>query len=162
MLPPQDSIPPVGVTTQATRDLLEAYDATKYVAYAEGQAVGVRIGARSAALDAILRRHGAASGTFITAWNPRSRPADRTANEAAAARLAAAVGALGLAALPHRGVPDHPGWAAEEGLFVLGLAEADAVALAERFEQNAVVRIAPGEAARLLPTRWLGLPTSRS
>jgi len=133
--------------------LLQAYQATEYVAYDGPVAVGVRIGAHSPGLEAILERHGAASGTFITAWNPRSRPAAAEANRAAARRLAEAVAALGLTALPHRGVPDDPtAWTAEEGLLVLGLGEADAVALAEHFGQNAVVRIEPGAPARLVRT----------
>ena len=76
------------------------------------------------------------------------------ANRAAATRLAAAVGALGLSTLPHRGIPDDPGWPAEEGLFVLDIAPAAALGLAEAFGQNAFVRIALEAPAELVLTRW--------
>ena len=144
---------PLDSLTGVPPDLLRAYRATEYVAYDGDAASGVRIGARSAALEAILARHGAASGTFVTAWNPRSQQATEEANRAAAERLAEAVAALGLTALPHRGVPDDAtAWTAEEGLFVLGLGEAEAITLAERFGQNAVVRIEPGAPAQLVRT----------
>ncbi len=49
--------------------LLRAYRATDYVA----DAVVVRIGRRSAAMDVLLARMGARTGVFVTAWNPLSR-----------------------------------------------------------------------------------------
>ena len=76
-------------------------------------------------------------------------------NTAAAAALSTEIHARGWRALPHRGVGDDPGWPAEEGWFVLDLDTATVRALAEAYGQNAVVRIEPGEPARLIETRWL-------
>lgn len=52
-----------------TPRLLRAWRATDYVA----DAAVVRIGRRSAAMDALLGRTGARTGVFVTAWNPSSR-----------------------------------------------------------------------------------------
>jgi hypothetical protein len=50
--------------------LLRAYRQTHYTA----EGIDIRIGRRSAAMDAWLADHGAQTGVLITAWNPRSRP----------------------------------------------------------------------------------------
>lgn len=65
------------------------------------------------------------------------------------------VAARGLTALFHDGVPDDASWVPEEGLFVLDLPSEEAIALAEQFDQNAVVRIERGEPARLIETRYM-------
>lgn len=133
-------------------DLEAAYRATRYQAIDGDRLLTARIGSPSSAFDALLAREGVAVGVFITAWNPESCPTPEPENRRAAARLAAEVAALGLRALPHRGEGDDPGWPPEEGLFVLGLAEAGAVALAERYRQNAVVVVERGQPARLVTT----------
>jgi hypothetical protein len=136
-------------------DLRAAYRATRYEAIDGERLLTARIGVHAPAFDALLERERVTSGSFITAWNPESRPMPEAENRRAAAALAAEVAALGLRALPHRGVGADAGWAAEEGLFVLGLAEAGALALAERYRQNAVVIVAAGRPARLVETRWM-------
>lgn len=102
----------------------------------------------------MLDRLNARSGSFVTAWNPRSAPATAAENAAAAATMAAEIEACGWRALPHRGVGDDPAWPAEEGWFVLDLDEATAQALAHAYGQNAIVRIEPGRPARLIETGW--------
>lgn len=136
-------------------DLEAAYRAARYQTIDGDRLLTARIGSPSPAFDALLAREGVTVGAFVTAWNPESRPTPEPENRRAAARLAAEVAALGLRALPHRGQGDDPRWPPEEGLFVLGLAEAGAVALAERYRQNAVVVVEPGEPARLVRTAWM-------
>src|SRR5690606_26022232 len=118
----------------------------------EGDArIVVRIDGQAPEIDALLERHGAASGTFITAWNPRSVPQPAAANRREHLSLAARLDAAGLHRLPHEGVSPDGDWR-EEGFFVLDLPQKDALALAEAFGQNAVVRVQPGEPATLLLT----------
>jgi hypothetical protein len=137
-----------------SRDLLlAAYRTTTYHAGKE-DGVAARVDRHEPALDALLRAHGARTGIFITAWNPRSEPLSREANHAAARQLAEEVAAAGFSALPHHGVGADPTWS-EEGLFVLDMDEPAAVALAERHGQNAIVFVAAGEPARLVLTRWM-------
>ncbi|MET4700503.1 hypothetical protein ABIE65_003543 [Constrictibacter sp. MBR-5] len=140
---------------QSGRRLAAAYAATSYDVLADGRRVCVRLGRPAPALDALLARLGAASGTFVTAWNPRSRPRPSPVNARAHRRMAARLDAAGLRRLPHEGRSLDGRWR-ERGFLVLDLADRDALALAEAFGQNAVVRIARGGSAVLLPTRLMG------
>jgi hypothetical protein len=131
--------------------LLAAYRETAYLAFPpEGGSIEVRLDRLNPDLDALLLSRGARSGTFVTAWNPWSRPAGAAENRAAAARLAAEVAAAGLEALPHRGRGDAGDWPEEEGLLVLGLDRAGALELGRRHRQNAVVHCEAGRPPELL------------
>lgn len=132
--------------------LKPAYVHTSYIVDAEGREIGVRIGEPSPELDGLLARWNAKSGTFITAANPRSERWSADANRAALRRLAARLAEDGRRALAHRGVGDDGNWPPEHGFFVLDLAEADAVRLAEAFGQYAVVIADLGRAPRLVFT----------
>lgn len=137
------------------RALLDAYHTTRYVAYDGDRAIACLVGTPQPAMAALLARHGAAGGVFITAWNPRSEPLPRAANAAAQRRLAAEIAARGLVALPHRGFGADPAWEPEEGLLVLGLGEADALALAEAHGQNAIALADATGAVTVIPTRLM-------
>jgi hypothetical protein len=138
-----------------TGDLRQLYHATRYVVTEGAAEIAVRIGEPSPLLDAMLGRRSVETGAFITAWNPGSRPLDPAANDAAAARLASLVVALGIDSLPQQGIPDEPGWAPEDGLFILGLGRDTALAIAEAFSQNAFVLVRRGEPAELVFTRLM-------
>jgi hypothetical protein len=143
------------MTVGRTHDLQSLYRATSYVFSDGTDEIAVRIGQPAPALDIVLARYCAAGAAFITAWNPGSWPRSQAENEAAMARLQATVNALGLTALPHRGVPDDAGWPPEEGLLILDLGSNAAVAVAEAFGQNAIVHVARGGAAELVFTRLM-------
>ena len=64
--------------------LLAAYRRTEYEA---GGGAVARIGRRSPAVDALLRRLGAREGAFVTAWNPWSKPMPAGWNARMMARL---------------------------------------------------------------------------
>ena len=141
---------------QTRDDLIAAYHGTSYrVINADGNtAAEARIGLPSKSIDTVLRAHVAASGVFITAWNPRSAPQPRPVNDAAHDRLVEELARRGARFLRHVGVGADPAWT-EHGVFVLDLEFAEALALAAAYGQNAVVAIARGEPARLLPTSLL-------
>lgn len=138
-------------------DLRDAYRRTRYaVLDADGSVVAaVRVGETSPDVDAVLADHGATTGAFLTAWNPRSEPRDAAANDAAHARLVAELAAAGVRALPHAGIGDDPAWAPEHGVLVLDMAEDDAVGLATAYGQNALVLVERGRPARLVATPWM-------
>jgi len=140
------------------RALLDTYLTTRYVAYDGAVAVECRAGEAAPAMDALLERHGATGGVFITAWNPQSVAQPASANAAAHRRLAAAIAGRGLRGLPHRGFGADPAWEPEEGLFVLDLAIAPALALAVDFGQNAIAAIRHGRPAEVLRTRLMDGP----
>lgn len=128
--------------------LLAAYRRTAYEA--EGGAVA-RIGSRSAAVDALLRRLGdARQGAFVTAWNPYSRRMPRGWNERMQARLRQAA----------RRLPRTEGWGRGHGwaehTLLLAADPRRAAVLARRFRQNAIVAVRRGGPARLVLLRRRG------
>jgi len=137
-------------------ELITAYHGTRYqVLDRQGAVLGVaRVGEVSPEIDALLAGHGAASGLFITGWNPRSALTEHGLNEAAHRRLEHELRTRGVRFLPHRGVGADPRWS-EEGVFALDLPVAEGLELATAFEQNAVVAVRAGEPARLLLTSLL-------
>ena len=135
--------------------LLEAYRDTRYLFAADGAEHEVRIDRRNPAAEAWLMGRGAAGGGFITADNPRSRLTPAAENAAARQRLAETVRERGAEAVPHTGAGQDGAWPPEQGLLVLDLPVAELTALAEEFGQNAIVWFAPGQPARLVPTRLL-------
>jgi Protein of unknown function (DUF3293) len=141
---------------QPAAALIQAYLATRYlvvVAYdAPSVLAEVKVGRRSAAMDRLLGIHGARSGVFITAWNPRSRPVDRTLNDAAHQRLEQELRRRGIRFLAHLGAGADPAWEPEQGMFTLDLPLAQALGLALDFGQNAIVTIDHGGAAELVAT----------
>lgn len=120
--------------------LRSAYARTLYGA---GDA-SIRIGCRSAALDAVLRARGAPSAGFVTAWNPFSRRMPRGWNDRMLERLREAARGQVLA----EGEGAARGWA-EHHLLLAGDPRR-LVVLARRFRQNGLVTVAPGRKARLL------------
>jgi hypothetical protein len=119
---------------------IRAFLRTRY----EVPGVTVRIGRRSAGMDALLARHGARQAGFITAWNPRSRRMPQGWNLRMQARLRQAARGRVLAEGFGRGA----GWA-EHHLLVRGDPRRLRV-LARRFRQWAIVAAEAGRPARLL------------
>ena len=123
-----------------SRAMRAAYARTDY----EADGIVTRIGRRSAALDALLRRHGARHAAFVTAWNPYSRAMPRGWNDRMLARLREAAHRLPLV----EGQGGAKGWQ-ERHLLVGGDPRRIAV-LAHRFRQVAIVAVRRGQAARLV------------
>lgn len=137
-------------------DLIAAYHGTSYQVLDRRGALlaAIRIGERSPEIDVVLAGHGAASGVFITGWNPRSAPTGHRLNAAAHQELTRALQARGVPFLAHRGVGADPRWS-EEGVFALDLTIAEALELALAFAQKAIVAVRTGEPAELLLTSLL-------
>lgn len=131
--------------------LLAAYRDTDYRIDAELPVIA-RIAERSAALDALLDAHGVAAAAFLTAWNPRSRETREAENRRAQDRLRAQAAAMGCGAIPGAGVGRGGDWPPEPSLLILGIARAQAEALARLYAQNAWVWIARGAAPELVLT----------
>lgn len=123
-----------------TPRLLRAFRATRY----EAGGVAIGVGERSAAMDALLARHGARRAAFVTAWNPRSRRMPRGWNERMQRALRQAASGRVLA----EGVGRGRCWA-ERHLLVAGDPRW-LRALARRFRQHAILAIAAGAPARLV------------
>lgn len=147
------------MTALSLTEALPTYLATDYIALDGKRRITARIHRLNPELDALLERHGAAEGVFITAWNPRSVKATAAANQAAHARLQEVLEDEDLSFLPHEGRShegrSHAGaggdWV-EQGFLILDLPPFDALQLAEMFGQNAIVWQALGQPAHLLFT----------
>jgi Protein of unknown function (DUF3293) len=120
--------------------LLRAYRNTRY----RVGSVPMRIGDRSAAVDALLASHRARTAVLISAWNPRSRRMplgwNRRMQNALARRLRR------CPTLPAEGV--WRDWS-EAHLLALGPVAPVAI-LARRFRQFAIVVLRRGAPASLL------------
>jgi hypothetical protein len=138
-----------------TDDLLLEYENTRYqVLTVDGELVAEAvIGRSSDQIDQLLADHDATSGVFITAWNPRSEITDAEQNRQANRRMRAELVDAGMIPLPHRGVGVDPSWEPEEGFFVVGMTEDDAVPVAEAYGQFGFVVVPRGDVARLVLTR---------
>jgi hypothetical protein len=120
--------------------LAAAYARTDY----EAAGAVARIGRRSAAVDALLRRLGVRQGGFVTAWNPysRRRPGGWNARMQAALRRA-------TRRLP--GADGHGrgrGWA--EAHRLVGADPRRLAVIARRFRQAGIVVVRQGAPARLV------------
>ena len=144
-------------TSARSAELVQAYRSTRYRVVSSDDAVEAEamIDTPSSGLDALLARHGAGYAVFITAWNPRSEPQDRTINDAAQRRLEHELRRRGTRFLPHVGVGADRAWEAERGVLALDLPSAEALALAVAYGQHAVVAVEPGQPARLLLTELM-------
>ncbi len=114
-----------------------AYLRTAY----EAAGVVVRIGRRSAAMDALLRGKRAA---FVTAWNPMSRRMPRGWNE----RMLNRMREVARGRIIAEGWGSARGWA-ERHVLLTGDPRWT-TRLARRFRQAAIVVVAPRHAARLV------------
>ena len=123
--------------------LIAAYRRTTY----EAAGARARIGRRSTAVDALLRRLGAQEGAFVTAWNPWSRRMPAGWNARMMARLREASRRLPSAEGEGRG----RGWS--ERHLLLAADPRRTAALARRFRQNAIVVARVGAPARLVLLR---------
>lgn len=116
------------------------------------EAIDLRIGRRSAALDALLARHRATTWAFLTAVNPGSKRLDDDENRRRTRRLTAALARRGWPRRRGTGIDPAGRWPPEPSFLVLD-ADPDAlVALASRYGQAAFVAGEVGRPARLV---WL-------
>lgn len=127
-----------------------AYRATAYVVEGEHHPISIRIGQHCTDLDVLLQAHNYTDWAFVSASNPGSQELPEAENIKRHAQLVAAVEALGLPWYIGHGVPDHPGWQPEVSLLVLGIKPDDALQLASRFGQNAILTGAAGAPVKLL------------
>lgn len=127
-----------------------AYRATTYAVADGPHRLAIRIGERCAALDALLAASGLEAWAYLTAHNPGGVAADPAANAAAQARLEAELAASGRPCLRGASLGAGGDWPAEPSVLVLGLPRAEALALARRYGQEALVAGRRGGLAELL------------
>ena len=135
------------------RQFEAAYRATDYVVEAAGGAFTLRIDEPSAALALLHAQRGVRHSAYLSAWNPGSVARVVADNEAAHARLLAALAASGLEGIEGWGRDPGGEWPAERSLLVPGLVRSAALALARQFGQNAFLHAGEDAVPRLV---WTG------
>lgn len=130
-------------------ELLAAYRNAEYVVVATPETV-LRVGHKSAELDALLDAEGAAGAAFITAANPGSVVHTSRQNLMATAALVESQNALGYACYEGVGRDPTGAWPAEPSVLVVGISRAEAEALGRAFGQNAIVWFAKGAPGELV------------
>jgi hypothetical protein len=129
--------------------LLSAYAATDFVVFNHGEEWALKVGIAAPRIDALLDRFGTSRATIVTAFNPRSRVLAPEQNAARHGELVRLLEARGLPFLTGEGRDPSGHWIAETECVVFGISLEEGLALARRFDQNAVVFIERGEAPRL-------------
>src|SRR3954462_4829387 len=127
-----------------TPELLEAYGSAEYVVFADTHVV-VRVGERNTQVDALITAEGATTAAFVTAANPRGEARSDMENGVANAALQNFVAAAGY---PHFW-GEGGGWA-EPTFLIIGIYRANAEALGQLFEQNAIVFCELGQPPELI------------
>lgn len=125
-------------------ELIAAYERADYVVH---DRFTLKIGRRSAALDALLEAHAASSATFVTPANPRGERRSEAENQAATEALQAS---LSYPAYRGEGRDPEGRWPAEPSLLVVGMPRGEAEALGRAYRQNAIVFVEKGGAAELV------------
>jgi len=125
--------------TSLDAELIAAYQRTEYRVADGRHAFVLRVEERAPLLRVCHETFDVTCSAYITAWNPRSVATPLDVNRAAMARLEQELTRAGWRWLRGEGVDPEGAWPPEPSLLVLGLDEASAVALARRYDQNALV-----------------------
>jgi hypothetical protein len=132
-------------------ELIEAYRQTLYcVGLSDGPQECLRVGEKSTWLDRQLMLARQGSAIFITAENPRSKRLDKEENCQRTAALRDSLSIAGYQFLMGYGIGQTSDWPPEESFLVLGATREAGLDLASKFEQNAFLFAAAGEAVELV------------
>ena len=123
----------------AWREQNDAYYATSYVIDDGTVKFAIHLGGATEPLQEFLRDRRVAKWAFLTAWNPLSQPLSATENESRQIELIKMLDEQNYPYLRGFGVGDDPAWEPEQSLFILDISRDDAIGLARRFEQNAIL-----------------------
>jgi hypothetical protein len=136
-----------------TPELEAAYLATDYwVEDAPNGPFAIRVGEMNADLQELLLEEVAVEWVYLTACNPGSTPLTDDENELRTNHLRKDLDATGLRFYQGVAIAPDGNWR-ERSFLVLDFPTTDALKLANRFRQNAIVAGRIGEPARL---EWTG------
>jgi hypothetical protein len=110
----------------------------------------LRIGRRNAALERLLAAAKVRTAAFVTPANPRSEKQPAAKNRRMLEAVRHLLAESGQRFLDAEGRDPRRRWPAERGVFLLGIARADAMALGRLLDQNAIVYVARGREPELI------------
>ncbi len=128
-----------------------AYESADYVVFSDRQVV-LRVGKKNPALDELINAEGATTAVFVSAANPRGEKRSEKENGVANAALQSFVQAAGYPHYWGEGRDPFGTWS-EPSFLVIGIYRANAEALGQLFEQNAIVFCEIGRAPELVVLR---------
>lgn len=131
-----------------TPELLDTYRNAEYAVFADAELV-MRIGEKNPSVDALISTEGATTAAFVTAANPRGDKRSDMENGVANAALQNFVAAAGYPHFWGEGRDPKGSWS-EPSFLVIGIYRANAEALGQLFEQNAIVFCEVGCAPELI------------
>jgi hypothetical protein len=130
----------VGKCTIISSGTIEAYNNALYKVFipSEELPLVLEINTFSPVLRALLIKYKVDCASFITACNPHSVIATEEANRMQQKKLHEELCEMGYVILNASGMNVEETWI-EESFFVLGLAKIDAIDIASKYHQNAIV-----------------------
>ena len=134
--PPAD---PFSVESGRRSALQQAFLATEYVVNDDGREIVIRVGKANAALRKLLADRGVKRWAFITACNPGAKMVPAHENDERLARLRSELKAGGFRFIPGFGRGTTGDWPAEPSFLVLDIELNEAIGMARRFGQLAIV-----------------------
>ena len=132
--------------------LQTAYEQAIYEVYNNVETIAIRIGHCCLKLDALMLQKGANSWALITAYNPHSQCLSAQENLQRHQQLIKYLKELGLPYLPGVGKDAKGIWTPEVSLCIFGLELERAIAIGQKFSQNAIVY---GELNKPVELVWL-------
>jgi hypothetical protein len=99
----------------------------------------LRVGQRHPELDSLLVARGVTTWAYVTAFNPGSKLLEAEENITRQQELEHIVTTLGFQSYSGVGIGEDRRWQPESSLLILGIRQCDAVRLAQRFGQVAIV-----------------------
>ena len=127
-----------------------AYRQTLYQVFSEAETIAVRVGIPNTTLDQLVRQHRYRQWALITAHNPYSQPLTAQENQARNELLVKDLWSLHLPICRAVGQDDAKQWPAEESFFVMGIWPKEAIALGQKYDQNAILVGKVGHAPQLV------------
>lgn len=119
-------------------DLIAAYKNTLFQTNVGDEVITLIVGQKCRALQALFEQHDVTTACYITAFNPFGRLLTKQENEARNAQLLAELASL-YPVFEGVGVDPTGEWEGEASFLALGASKDASLALAQAWEQNAVV-----------------------
>ena len=137
--------------SQLDESLLEAYERTTYRVHRPS--IDIKIGELNEDLSVFLFDNNAFSWAFVSASNPYSIKISAVENQQRTDALIEYAEQNNWRYLRGEGRSTNSNWS-EDSLFILDVSKQDAIALADRFEQNAFVFGYLDKAPELVLCKW--------
>ncbi|MEY4518720.1 MAG: hypothetical protein RLZZ499_1319 [Cyanobacteriota bacterium] len=137
-----------------------AYEQAIYEVYYDQETIQINIGQNCPPLDSLIAQSDYAprsltdrpTWALITAANPYSQPLSARENQRRDRRLSKHLRGLQLPLIPAMGKDPTGVWTPEPSWLILGITRPKAIAIGQKFEQNAIVYGELNQAAEL---QWL-------